>query len=165
MVCVSTFCLVLIARLVSSIHASADPFAIDLEVRVGKARTTTHAEAAGNRLKPRARGVLEARVGQQIAVRWILRRTAGKDVVRDVVVHFYVAREEKVGQPAVADLRKDVAVESALSMDFKPQATAQGQLRFAIEKPGCYLLRLETIGAAVTLDSHESYAALDLVIR
>jgi hypothetical protein len=164
MFCVSTICWVLVARLLSSIHAEAGPFAIDLEVRAAKASATAHAEAADRRSKPKARGVLEAKAGQQIAVRWKLRRTA-KDVVKDVVVHFYVAREERVGQQTVPDLSKDVAVESALSLDFKPQGTAQGKLSFAIEKPGCYLLRLETIGAAVTLDGHEYYAAVDVVIR
>jgi hypothetical protein len=160
-----TICLALIARLLTSTHDSAEPFAIDLEVRAAKASATAHAEAAGRKFKPKTRSVLEAKAGQQIVVRWTLRRTAAKDVVKDVVAHFYVAREEKVGQQAVPDLSKEVAVESALSMDFKPQGTAQGKLSFAIEKPGCYLLRLETIGAVVTLDSHESYAALDLVIR
>jgi hypothetical protein len=161
----SIFCLVLVAGLLGPTRAWADPFAIDLEARAAKVTVTAHAEIADRKLKPKPGGVLRAKAGQPIAVRWTLRRTAAKGVLKDVVIHFYVAPEEKAGQQAVPDLSKEVVAESALSLDLKPQAKAQGQLTFAIEKPGCYLLRLETIGAAVTLDSSECYAALDLEVR
>jgi hypothetical protein len=157
--------LVLFGLLFSAVAARADDFAIDLEARAGKESRTAHAEAValGATLRPRA--VLEAKAGERVTVKWVLRCTDPKETYKDVIVHFFAAREAKTGQQAVPKLDKDVAAESALTMDFKPKDAADGELSFTVERPGSYLLRLETIGAAVGLEGHESFAALDLVVR
>jgi hypothetical protein len=144
---------------------AADEFAIDLEARAGKASKTAHAEAValGRTAKPRP--VLEAKPGQCITVKWVLRCTDPKTTYKDVVVHFVAVKEEKVGQPTVPKLDKDVAAETALTMDFKPQDATDGELSFTLEKAGPYLLRLETIGAATGIDGREYFAALDVVVR
>jgi hypothetical protein len=58
-----------------------------------------------------------------------------------------------------------VAAESALTMDFNPKDATRGELSFTLERPGFYLLRLETIGAAVGADGQEYFAALDLEVE
>ena len=108
---------------------------------------------------------LEARAGQRVTVKWTLRSTDPKTTYKDVTVHFFAVKEEKAGQQTVPNLNRDVAVETALSMDFKPKDATDGELSFTIDKPGSYLLRLETIGAAVGVEGHEHFAALDLVVR
>jgi hypothetical protein len=158
--------LVLSAWLVVPLAArAADEFAIDLEARAGKASKTAHAEALGLGTTPKPRPVLEVKAGQRVTVTWTLRCTDPKANYKDVLVHFVAVKEEKTGQQAVPKLDKDVAAESALTMDFKPKDASDGELSFTLDKPGSYLIRLETIGAAVGLEGHEHFAALDLVVR
>ena len=62
-------------------------------------------------------------------------------------------------------LNKDVVAETAMTMDFKPKDKAKGEVTVEIDKPGAYLVRIETIGAASGANLHEHFAALDLVIE
>ena len=77
----------------------------------------------------------------------------------------YGVNHRLVGQAALPDLNKDVAAESALTMDFKPKDKTEGELTFTIEAAGNYLLRLETVKTAVGDDGHEHFAALDIVVK
>ncbi len=162
------------SRLVLSLAAFAglltaasaeEPFAIDLTIRSGKASQTAHAESADRLAKPRTRAVLAVKAGQRIAVRWKLSSTDPKETLKDVTIHFFVVKEEKANQPPVPKLNQDVVAESAASMDFGPKDKADGVLNFTIDKPGCYLLRLETIGAIAGPAGHEDFAALDVTVR
>jgi hypothetical protein len=140
----------------------APPFAIELTATAGKTSKTAHAADFAPRKQDQVRPILEAKAGQPIVVRWTLTRGTGQSALKNVVVHFFVTPEEKVGQGTKA--RKDNPVESALTMDFKAGGKAQGELHFSLDQPGAYLLRLETIGAG-DADGRESFAALDLVLR
>jgi hypothetical protein len=146
-------------------QARADGFVIDLEVKAAKVRKTAHEEMANAAGKPSARIILNAKAGDSITVHWTMTHAGPKDTAKDVLIHFFVVRETQAGQPAVPKLDKEVVVESALTMDFKPRDKTEGDLVFAIPKRGCYLMRLETIGAAHGIDEHEQFAALDLVVQ
>src|SRR4051794_11056812 len=159
------FGLLLGAGLLSPRAARADLFAIDLEVKTPAGSKTAHAETAGPGEKTTPPTVLEARAGDRVAVRWTLRNADAKATVADLLVHFYAVKAEKVGQKSVAKLDKDVVAESALTMDFKPKDQAEGAQSFRIEKPGSYLLRLETIGAIEAADGKEYFAVVDVVVR
>jgi len=111
------------------------------------------------------RAVLEIKAGDRVTVKWKLSGTDDKAVLKDVTVHFYAVQEETAGQKAAPKLDKGVVAESALTMDFGPQDKNESELRFTIDKPGWYLLRLETIGAATDLSGHEDYAAIDVKVR
>ena len=82
----------------------------------------------------------------------------------NVVVHFYVAKQEKAGQPATPDLgvEANVVFESAIEMDFKPGAKAGARNTLKIDKPGAYLVRIES---RQTGSDHEHFAAVDLVVE
>jgi hypothetical protein len=142
----------------------ADHFAIDLEVQSAKITKTAHAAVLDADAKPVARDVLMVKTGDAITVKWALSNTDPKVAAKDVLVHFFVVKEEKTGQATVPKLTKDLAAESALTMDFQPQDKAEGTVTFAIDKPGSYLVRLETKGAAGK-DGHEQFAAIDLLVR
>jgi hypothetical protein len=161
----STFGLVVSGWLLASSFARADVFAIDLEVRAGKTRQTAHAETVTIGAKRQALAVLEAKSGERIVVKWTLRNVDPKATVKDVVIHFYAARSEKLGQNSLRKLDKDVLAESALTMDFKPKDKTEGELSFTVEKPGVYLVRLETMGAMTGTEGSEYFAALNLVVR
>src|SRR4051794_1765866 len=156
--------LVTLGGLVASTPA-AEPFAIDLEVRSGKVRKTAHAESAAPGAKLKERDVLEIKAGEEVAVKWKLSSTDPKGMLKDIRVHFFAVKEEKAGQRTVPKLNKDVVAESALSMDFGPKDRNEGALSFTIDEPGCYLLRLETIGALAGPAGHENFAALDVKVR
>src|SRR4051794_16554492 len=118
------FGLVVSGSLLSSWQARADLFAIDLEVKTLKESKTAHAETASADKKPPAPTVVEARTGERISVRWTLRNSAPQAKVPDLLVHFFAAKAEKIGQKNVPKLTQDVVVETALTMDFKPKDQA-----------------------------------------
>jgi hypothetical protein len=143
----------------------ADHFAIDLEARTAKASRTAHAEAIGRGSNPKTRGVLELKAGDRVTFKWKVTNIDPKDVCKDVVVHCFLVKEEAVGQQAVPKMDRGVVAENAMTRDFKPKDKAEGELTITIENAGCYLLRVETIGAAKGLEDHEYFAALDLDVR
>ena len=151
--------------LLASAADSPEPFAISLEVRSGDARMTAHAESAAPDAKPKERAVLEVKAGDRVTVQWKLNGTDPKAKIEDVTVHFFAVKEETAGQRVPAKLDKGVIAESALSMDFGPGDKNEGELNFIIDKPGCYLFRVETIGAAAGAADHEDFAALDVNAR
>jgi hypothetical protein len=155
---------------VAGLYAAAsagEPFAIDLEVRSGKASKTAHVESAAPALgeEPKARDLLEVKAGDRITVKWKMSSTDSKAKVEDVTVHFFAVKEEKAGQPKVPKLDESVVAETALTMDFGPEDKNESELSFTIDEPGVYLVRVETIGAAVGPPGHEDYAALDVKVR
>jgi hypothetical protein len=80
-----------------------------------------------------------------------------------VTVHFFVDREDAIGQRDVPKPGADVVYESALTMDFAAHAKSSGDFVMEVPPVGNYLLRLETIGAARS-HGHEHFAAIDLKV-
>ncbi len=144
---------------------AAEPFAIDLEVRSGKASKTAHAESASPDQTPGERGVLEIKAGDRVTVKWKLSGTDPKEKIENVTVHFFAVKEEAAGQKAKPKLDKGVVAESACTLDFTPGAKNEGELSFTIDNPGSYLFRLETIGAAAGSADHDDFAAIDVKAR
>ena len=110
------------------------------------------------------RPVIKAKAGETIKVQWIFTNIYPHKTLEDVVVHFYVAREGKAGQKDLPDLSNadDVVLETAYEMDFKPGAKSGARASFKIDKPGSYLVRVDS---KQTKSDHEHFAAIDLVIE
>lgn len=142
-----------------------EPFAIDLEVRAGKASKVAHAQPATRNARPREGDVLETRAGEPLTVRWKLSSTAPKATLKNVLVHFYAVKEEKPGQQGASGRKRKVVAETALRMDFAPKDRNEGQLRFTIDTPGSYLFRVETIGASAGPLGHEDFAGMIVKVR
>jgi hypothetical protein len=140
----------------------AHHFTIDLKVQTPQTSKTAQADLAAIGVKPKTRDVLVVKSGVPITVKWTLKHTDSKVQAKNILVHFFVAPEEKIGQLFAPKLDNKVVAESALTMDFEPGDQTEGTLVFSIPRPGAYLLRLETIGASVGPDGHEHFAALDL---
>jgi len=164
-------CFLLLAALgglSASATAPAEPFAIDFEVRSGKASKTAHAVSTAPDLSddpPRAREALEIKAGDRVTVQWTIRGTDPKDKDPDITVHFFAVKEEAAGQKAVPKLDKSVVAESAATLDIGPGDKSEGELTFTIEHPGDYLLRVETIGGVGGPAGHDDCAALDVKAR
>ena len=108
------------------------------------------------------RPVLKAKAGETIRVNWMLTNVYPHKTLSNVVVHFFIAREDKAGQKDLPDLNGEVVLESAFEMDFKPGAKAGQKNTLRIDQPGVYLIRVET---RQTNSDHEHFAAIDLVIE
>ena len=139
----------------------AEDFAIELKVRSGR-------DAQAVELKypifAKERPVFSAAADAPITVKWTLRRAEKASPVKDVLVHFFVVKVEKLNQHEAPKLTQNVVAESALTMDFKALDKAEGQLSFTIPRAGVYLLRLELKGAPEK-DGREPSVSLDLQVR
>jgi hypothetical protein len=113
--------------------------------------------------KLRPRQVVKLTCNKPIDVSWHAENTSETEEFKDVLVHFFVVKEEKTGQTEIPKLTKDVTYEGALNMDFKPHDDADWQWTLNIHEPGSYLLRVETIGMQ-NQHGHDHYAAMDLVV-
>ena len=108
------------------------------------------------------RPILKVKAGAPIRIQWVITNVYPHKTLENVVVHAFVAKQEKVGQKELPDLRGDVVLESAFDMDFKPGAKAGQRLTLKIDAPGVYLLRVET---KQTGSDHEHFSAIDLVVE
>lgn len=155
----------LVVAVVASCVARGDHFSIDLKVQAGKNSKSAQEETASLGSKAKKRAVLNAKVGDRIIVKWTLTNKDAKTAAKNVLVHFFAVKLEELGQKTTPKLDKGVVAESALVMDFNPKDKTQGELSFVVDRAGPYLLRVETIGAAIGDSGHEHFAALDLLVK
>lgn len=110
------------------------------------------------------RPVLTVKAGDKIRINWLFTNVYPHKTLENVVVHFYIAREDKKGQKELPNLAvaDNVVLESAFDMDFKPGTKAGQRHTLKIDQPGVYLIRLET---KETKSDHEHFSAIDLVVE
>jgi hypothetical protein len=143
----------------------ADDVELTLGVKSGERETRTkftETEPPAQQAHPRP--VFRVTPGEPLVVFWKARHDGEKKTFKDVLIHFFVAPEEKVGQTAAPRLGKDVPHEGAVTLDFKPGAQARGEFTLRLDKTGSYLMRVETRGLINDVQ-HEDYAAMDLVVE
>src|SRR5262249_1702174 len=95
-------------------------------------------------------------------IQYLLTNVYPHKTLENVVVHFFIARQEKEGQKDLPDVRGDVIIETAFDMDFKPGGKAGQRSTLRIDTPGAYLVRVETRN---TQSGHERLAVFDLVVE
>jgi hypothetical protein len=134
---------------------------ITLEAATARDQVTAHVDQTPPESGKNPREVLKANVNEPIRVQFQLTNVYPHKTLENVVVHFYVARIQKVGQKELPDLKSEVVTETAFDMDFKPGGKAGQRSTLRIDKPGTYLIRVETRN---TQSDHEHFAAIDLVV-
>jgi hypothetical protein len=150
----------LLGLLAASIGRAAD-FAIEVSVRAGKdGKEVTAAFPIPNSNTPR--GVLMASVDARITLQWTVRNTDKAATSKDVLLHFFVVREDRIGQAEVPKLTRGVVAEGALTMDFKPNDRTQGEVTFTVPQAGAYLVCIELKDSG---GRDEPSAKLDLLVR
>jgi hypothetical protein len=155
---------ILIATLstaLASPAARAEHAKIELEVAGRRGQATAHVDQTPPEWGKNPRPVLKVRPDEPVKVQFLLTNVYPHKTLENVVVHFFVVREEKAGQKEIPDLKGEVVVESAFEMDFKPGRKAGQRTTFKIAEPGAYLVRVETRN---TQSDHEHFAAIDLVV-
>ncbi len=143
-------------------QARAEHAKINLDVVAPGGQQTAFMDQTPPAWGKNPRPVVRARVGEPIKIEWMFTNVYPHKTLENVVVHFFVAREEKVGQKELPDLKDDVVIESAFDMDFKPGSKAGQRHTLRIDAPGVYLVRVES---RQTQSDHEHFAAIDLVIE
>jgi hypothetical protein len=141
--------------------AHAEHAKINLEVSTARENVTAFVDQTPPESGKNPRPVLKAKVNEPIRIKFMLTNVYPHKLLENVVVHFYIARQEKVGQKELPDLKGDVVMETAFDMDFKPGTKAGQRSTVKIDTPGVYLIRLETKN---TQSDHEHFSAIDLVV-
>lgn len=144
-------------------------FGSDFEIRLqvdsgGKQAQTERTEEYPSLKKPQPRPVVQIPRDQDVKVSWLAQNAGRTETFSDVLVHFFVVAEKKVGQATVPALTADVAYEGAMTMDFKPGEKADWHFTLRLREPGNYLLRVETKDMKQQ-HGHDHFAAMDLVVR
>ena len=142
--------------------AHAEHAKVELTVTAGDRTVTSFVDQTPPAIGKTPRPVLEVKAGEPIRVQWYFQNVYPNKTLENVVVHFYVAKAEKVGQKDLPDTSGDVELETAFDMDFKPGAKAGARSRFVIDKPGVYMMRVETLQ---TQSDHEHFSAIDIVVK
>jgi hypothetical protein len=145
-----------------STAAQAEHAKITLDVIGAHGQQTAFVDQTPPASGKNPRPVLKVKAGEPIKIQWMLTNVYPHKTLENVVVHFFVARETKVGAKELPDLNGEVVVESAFEMDFKPGAKAGQKSTLRIATPGVYLVRVET---RQTNSDHEHFSALDLVVE
>lgn len=156
---------ILLACALAPAPARAEHAKITLDVTApGGKQVTAYMDQTPPASGKNPRPVLKAKAGEPIKSQCIFTNVYPHKTLEDVVVHFYVARIGKVAQKELPKLDEpDVLVlESVFDMDFRPGGKAGSRSTFRIDKPGTYLIRVESLQ---TQSDHEHFAAVDLVIE
>ncbi len=137
---------------------------ISLDVSASGEQATAFVDQTPPEHGKNPRPVIKARAGEPVKIQWTLTNIYPHKTLENVVVHFYVARQDKVGQKPTPDLgvEANVVLESAFEMDFKPGAKAGARNTLRVDRPGVYLVRVES---RQTQSDHEHFAAVDLVVE
>ena len=142
--------------------ALAEHAKVQLEVSGRRDHVTAYVDQTPPEWGKNPRPVIQVRPGEPLKVQFLLTNVYPHKTLENVVVHFFIVRQEKPGQKEIPDLKGDVVLESAFEMDFKPGGKAGQRSKIRIDQPGVYLVRVETRN---THSDHEHFAAIDLVVK
>ncbi len=136
---------------------------IELKVETADGRTTSFMDQTPPPNGKNPRPVAKAKVGELVHAQYLMTNIYPHKTIKDVVVHFFVAPIDAVGQSELPNLaeKEDVVLETAFDMDFRPGGHAGARASFRISEPGVYLIRVESRN---TESDHEHFAAIDLVV-
>ena len=144
-----------------AVSARAEHAKIQLDVATPRDQVTAYMDQTPPEWGKNPKPVLKAKVNEPIRVQFLLTNVYPHKTLENVVVHFFIVRQEKPGQKEIPDLKGDVVLESAFDMDFKPGGKAGQRTTVKIDAPGAYLVRVESRN---THSDHEHFAAIDLVV-
>lgn len=142
--------------------ARAEHAKIQLDVSTARDQVSAFVDQTPPEWGKNPRQILKAKANEPIRIQYILTNVYPHKTLENVVVHFFVVRQQKPGQKELPDLKGDVVIESAFDMDFKPGGKAGQRTTLKIDTPGAYLIRVETRN---TQSDHEHFSAIDLVVE
>jgi hypothetical protein len=154
------FALALWSPAVRCEHANIDLRAIRLAPAGSQApeEASAHADQEPPAGGVNPRPLLKVKVGEPLALQFVLTNTYPHGDIKGAIVRYYVVREEKAGQKQLPD-RSHAVTEGRFHLNFKPKGRTGARVNFTLKEPGVYLLRVETDN---TQSDHEHFSAIDL---
>lgn len=156
--------LVLVLLIGAAAPAWAEHFDIDLTVTAPHDQAEAHWDTSPPEGGVNPRPLVTAKVGDRLEITWLMRSVFPHGVLKDVRVHFFVAREAALRQKQAPDLKKGVWAESRMRMDFLPDHAARASVQLTARTPGIYLVRVESEGTEHDV-AHEHFSAIDLKVE
>src|SRR5262249_33570888 len=92
----------------SAVHALAEHAKIVLDVAGPNDKQTSFMDQTPPESGKTPRPVVKAKAGETIRIQWSFTNVYPHKTLENVVVHFFIARQEKVGQKELPDMRGDV---------------------------------------------------------
>jgi len=142
--------------------ARAEHAKIDLTVSGpdGQAEASTDEEPPVGGLYPRH--VLTVKAGDPLVLRFLLTDEYPHGVLQDVTVRYFVVGIGAIGQKETPNLQKNVVTQGHAVMNMKPKSSVGAMVRFRVDTPGIYLMRVDTLN---TQRDHEHFSAIDLEVK
>ena len=139
--------------------AQAEHFQIELTVETPREKVTSHSDTSPPPEGLNPRPVCHAKHGQPLVLQFFFTSNFPHGTKKSVGVHYFV-RPQKDG--ATTQPAEPAGPEGTFTMDFKPDGRVGLRQQFHIDKPGTYLVRVESQQSD---SDHEHFSALDLVIE
>src|SRR5205823_6503494 len=95
----------------SAESARAEHAKIQLEVATPRDQVSASVDQTPPEWGKNPRPVLKAKAGEPIRIQFILTNVYPHKTLENVVVHFFIVRQEKPGQKEIPDLKGDVLIE------------------------------------------------------
>jgi hypothetical protein len=142
--------------------AVAEHAAIKLQVigPAGQQEASADQEPPPGGVNPRPR--LTVKSGDPLVLNFILTNVYPHGLLKDVNVRYFVVRTDKFDVKQLPKLTDGVVTQGMATFDFKPKCRVGARLRFRIDEPGIYLVRVETQN---TKSDHEHFSAIDLEVK
>jgi len=146
-------------------RATAEHFDVLLHVEVAGQQANAFMDTTPPLGGVNKRPVVKVKAGEEVRVKWRMKSAFPHGTMKGVGIHFFVVREDEIGQKPVPDPAGPAGVvDNSLVMDFAPNGVAVGALRFKIENPGNYLVRVQSEDTHQEHD-HEHFGAIDLQVQ
>ena len=143
--------------------ARGEGFTPSLSVSDGKDHRVSAVSTAGLHKPLEKRESMHAAADADFVAEWKMVRSAPNEE-KDVLVHFFVVKIDRVGEAPPPLDPGIVLMESALTMDFPAGNKATAKLRFRLNEPGIYLVRVEA-GADPRKAVQPDFAELELIAK
>jgi len=139
--------------------ARGEHFQIELTIETPQDKVTAHSDTFPPPEGLNPRPVCHARHGEPLVLQFFFTSNFPHGTKKSVGVHYFI-RPAKPG--ATTQPTEPTAPEGTFTMDFKPDGRVGLRQQFRIDKPGTYLVRVESRQSD---SDHEHFSALDLVIE
>jgi hypothetical protein len=108
------------------------------------------------------RPLFKAKAGEPLVFQFMLTNTYPHGDKKDVRVHYFVVKEQKLRQKETPDPARGAVTQGRFTMTFKPKCRVGARVQFTVKEPGLYLLRVQTEN---TDSDHEHFSAIDLQVE
>ena len=150
------------AMLMLGTTARAEHFAISLTIETAHDRGEAHADTDPPAQGLDARPACHLKARETFTLQFFLSSSFPHGTKKGVTIHYYIAPEKAAGVKAPRLADKPAVLEGTFLMDFKPDGKVGLRQQLHIDRPGAYLVRVESQHSD---SDHEHFAALDLVVE